>query len=504
MTNQPFDELRAGSLGKSKFIVGFLTAYLLGLFFGDKISFDFGWAAGIITGLVIAIILFWREEYYRLGLIILVGLILGLTYYHFWDWKENRKTLIYNQQLTTTNCQVDGQPKIVDDQKITVSCYNTKILIQTAKYPKYQYGDLLKTTGEIKNPSEIKTQDNFNYGQYLLKKGIRGTIENPQKISKIGSGGNFIIKGIYKVGDAFESSLNRVLAEPYAAFQAGLILGAKTNIPDSLMSEFNRTGTTHIVAVSGYNVTIVIMVLALLLARYSRRLSFYGSILGIIFFVILTGAVSSVLRAGILTGLVLLARFIGRRPYYPILLLLVAFSMLLFNPYALKNDVSFQLSFLAFVGLIYIAPKISEQKYVSKLPEIIKTAFSETMGAQIGVLPILLFNFGILSLVAPLANILILPLVPTSMLLGFVAGLGGMIYLELGRLFGLVAWIVLKYILVVVEWLAKVPWAAIALKTSDWWWIPIYYLVILLICYPKLRGVSQKSNHQNDREQEEF
>lgn len=410
----------------------------------------------------------------------ILAFVLGLTYYHYWDYRENQKTLTYNSQLTTDNTQIISKPEITNTQKFIIKYQDTKILIVAPKYPAFHYGDVLKISGIIENPSEIEIYNDFNYGAYLLKKGIRGQIRNPEKIEIVGNAGNIIVKNIYKVGDAFEESLNKILSEPYAALQAGIILGVKRNIPDSLMSEFNRTGTTHIIAVSGYNVTIIIMFLAYYLMRFSRKISFFGSLFGIIIFVILTGAVSSVLRAGILMTLVLFAKYIGRRPYYPILILLVATIMILFNPYILKNDISFQLSFLAFTGLVYISPKIENFKIINKLPDLIKKAFSETMGAQIGVLPILLFNFGILSIIAPLANILILPTISTSMLLGFLGGLGGIIHIELGKLIGIFAWIILKYIIVVTEYLSKIPLAAVTLKTTDWWWMPVYYLIVFL------------------------
>ena len=472
------DSFVKSRIGLSRFIIGALASFIVGLFIADKIPLDFWWVAGIITGLIIALFLIHLTQPIRLCLICLLGIVLGLTYYHFWDFKENRKQITYGNQ--TIVGKIASKPEIATDQKFLLSHSKTKIQVTTGKFPEYKYGDVLKITGTIKNPAEMKSAlGEFNYGQYLLKKGIRGQIQNPEKIEKAGEAGNIIVKNIYKVGDAFEESINRILPEPYAAFQAGLILGAKRNIPDSLMSDFNRTGTTHIVAVSGYNVTIIIIFLAAVLMSISRKVSFWGSMLAIVIFVILTGAVASVLRAGILTALILTARYIGRRPYYPVLLLWVAFVMLLFNPYALKNDISFQLSFLAFIGLIFISPKISGIKYINKMPVIAKTAFSETMGAQIMVLPILLYNFGILSIVAPLANILILPLVPTAMALGFIAAIGGMIWIELGKILGDLAFLVLKYILIIVEKLSSLPFAATNLKVSDWWWIPIYFLLVV-------------------------
>ncbi|OGD56851.1 hypothetical protein A2V71_01095 [Candidatus Berkelbacteria bacterium RBG_13_40_8] len=486
---------KVNSLGKSRFTLAVLGGFLIGIFFADKIPLGFSWAIGIIIGLVISIIILWKDRLiFNLSLFSVLAFILGLTYYHYWDYRESIKILQYNQQVNIES-QIISKPEITNTQKFVIKHQNTKILIQTGKYPEYHYGDILKISGKLEKPYPEN---------YYFKKGIRGQIRNPDKIEVVGNRGNIIVKGIYKVGDKFEESLNQILSEPYAALQAGIILGVKRNIPDSLMSDFNRTGTTHIIAVSGYNVTIIIMFLSYFLMRFSRKISFFGSILGIVIFVILTGAVASVLRAGILLTLVLFAKFIGRRPYYPILILLVATVMILFNPYALKNDISFQLSFLAFSGLIWLSPKIEQIRFIKSFPDLIKKAFSETMGAQIGVLPILLFNFGILSIVAPLANILILPTIPASMLLGFLGGLAGIVWIEIGKLIGIIAWIILKYIIVVVEVLSKIPAAAVTLKTSDWWWIPIYYLLVMILFRLQFSLLGQPSNNQKNREQEEI
>lgn len=477
-------------LGLSKFVLVVLGSFLVGVFIADLFKLDFGWLVGIIIGIVITLIVFWQDIWYRLIIFGLIGLFLGIGYYQWWDYKENQKTLTYNQQMTITNAMVSERPDINGAKQNIIVIYNsTKILIQTSRYPEYKYADTIEIKGTIKNPAEIEPFDNFDYGEYLLRRGIRGLVQNPEYINLLPPPRGWSLqvgfyKIIYFIGDKFQVSLNKILPEPYAALQSGLILGSKTsNIPDSLTSSFNRAGVTHIIAVSGYNVTVIISALAILLMAFSRRWAFWGSLIVVLMFVILTGATASVVRAGVLAMLVAYGKSLGRRPYYPVLILFVATVMLLFNPYALKSDISFQLSFLAFAGLIFLAPKIGDIKILKFIPNRIRTIFSETMSAQIAVLPILLYNFGILSIVAPLANILILPIVPASMLLGFIAGLGGIIWLSLGKILGLVAWVLLKYIIVVVEFLSRLSFAAVTIKTSDWWWMVIYYLLVSILIY---------------------
>lgn len=317
----------------------------------------------------------------------------------------------------------------------------------------------------------------------MLKRGIRGTIQNPESIKKVGVNRNNIktvfYSSIYWLGGKFRESINNILPEPEASLGRGLILGDRT-LPDSLNSVFNRAGVTHIIAVSGYNVTIIISALALSLMFFGRRAAFWGSFIAVAIFVVLTGAAASVVRAGVLAMLVAWGKSIGRRPYYPILVLATAVLMLLFNPYALVNDISFQLSFLAFIGIVAVAPKIGEIKILKILPIKIRQIFCETISAQAMVLPILIYNFGILSIVAPLSNILILLAVPWAMAFVFTAGLFSLIVLQVGKIIGLLSWVLLKYIIIVAEFFSKLSFAAVLLKTNEWWWIPLYYILIII------------------------
>lgn len=450
-------------MGPSRYLIAYLVAFLMGLFLGDLLMLDYWWFFGASLGLLAAIKIFWQEKFWRLGLLIALGLVAGLGYYGFYDARQKAVVLPYDEEIVVEGPIVNF-PAISGSRAAYIIKYQgTKIELQSGRYPEYQYGDILKFQGTLKKPSP-----------YLFHQGVLGQI-NGEKIEKVGFRGNFIIRAIYNLRGKFEESLNRSLSEPYAAFAAGLILGSRSNISETLTADFNRTGTSHIVAVSGYNVTIVIVYVGVLLGLFSRSLRFWGSLVFILIFVIMTGAVPSVLRAGILAALVALGQFGGRRINMTILLLLVAFLMLLFNPYLIKYDISFELSFLAFVGLVYLSSPILEWPVVKSLPPFIRRSLAETSAAQILVLPILIFYFGRVSLVAPIVNVLILWLIPLSMFLVFLTGAAGFVWLSLGQAFGLFTWFFLKYIIVVVESFAKIPWASFQIKTSDWWWMVIFY-----------------------------
>ncbi len=458
---------------RSRFVIALLSAFLLGIFIGDLLKFDLFYLIGIVIGLIFFLILFWKESFWQFIIFALIGLILGLGYFRFWDDRQNLVLVPIGKEIEFSG-QIINHPDISKEKsRFVVRWQKKKILINTNRYPEYKYGNILKIGGTLKKPND-----------YYFHQGILGVLYNPE-IRKINVGGNFFIKNIYNLRDRFEEVLNKTLSEPASSFAAGLILGSKRNIPDSLMSDFNRTGTTHIIAVSGYNVTIIIAYVGIFLGIFSRKLRFWGSLLFIISFVIMTGAPASVLRAGILAGLIAFGHFQGRRVNMTILLLLVASIMILFNPYNLKYDISFQLSFLAFVGLIYLSPIISSLKMIKWMPTLFKSTFSETMGAQTMVFPILIFYFGRISIVSPIVNVLILWIIPISMFFIFIIALLGWFWISLGQIIGWLGWIFLEYILIVVRFFSKIPWASIEIKTDTWWWMLLVYVGILLICYNK-------------------
>jgi len=468
-------------LGRSKFLIAILFAFLTGIFLGDIIRVDYGWLAGILLGVLTGIILFWSRNYWRLAFLAFFGFFLGLGYFNWQDLANRSIILPLGKEIILTG-EIVGHPEIsADNIQYVLSLGKGKIQLTAPRYPEYHYGDKLKVKGILKEPPS-----------YLFHRKIQAALYYG-KIEKVGQGGNKVIRIIYQLRDRFEENLNLALKEPYASFAAGLLLGSRRNIPDSLMSDFNRTGTTHIIAVSGYNVTIIIFYIGLVLGLFSRRIGFYGTILVILIFVIMTGAPASVVRAGILAGLVSWGKFEGRRINQLILILLVASLMLLLNPYMLKFDVGFELSFLAFAGLVYLSPILTNLKFINILPDLVRTSLSETLGAQIAVLPILIVVFGRASIISPLTNILVLWLIPTAMFGVFLVGMAGFLSAGFAGIVSWSAWLFLKYIIIVVEFFSKFPWASLEVKLQSWWWLPIFYVLLGLAIY-KSRRANEKSS----------
>ena len=366
-------------------------------------------------------------------------------------------------------------------------CPKTRLLLRLPLYPPYSYGDELSFSGNLQKPGII---NGFDYAKYLKPKRISYLVQNP---SEVGLQGHIktiwtkILEFLYKAKNLFENVLSRSLAEPESSLGVGILTGKKSNIPDDLKDNLNTAGLTHIIALSGFNVTIIIIALTGLLAGlFNRRWIFIiGSVL-VLIFIIMTGASASVVRAGIFSMLVLWGQTIGRRAHQTNLLLLAATIMLIFNPFLLYFDMGFQLSFLAFAGLIYFSPPVGsffERSRLRIFPDFFKKPLIETLSAQIMVFPLIAFAFGRVSLISPISNLLVLWILPLAMLLVFICGTAGLMLYPLGRILALFAWPVLAYVIEVASISARLPWASVEVNKYNTGLIIALYAIIGLIYY---------------------
>jgi len=451
--------------------------FLIGIFLASFLDFDFTriWPVLILVYLCLlfsSFINFLLKNFFlTLISFSFITFFLGVNTYSYFSFRSN-VVLPFNSNVDITG-RIVARPQIdATKQKLIVEYYlsdqdkNARVLVSAPRFPLYKYDDVIQVSGVVAEPPIFS---DFNYHDYLKRYLVFGLINRPKNIIYVGHdnnlGGRFL-GALYDFSGRFETALNNVLSEPQASLSAGILLGVKRNIHENLMNALNITGLTHIIALSGYNVTILVEILVVVFAARlgRRRIFIYGSAL-VLFFILMTGASPSVVRAGIFSFLILFGRLLGRQADQTNLMLLAAVLMVIANPYILRYDSGFQLSFLAFAGLIYISPqikKIFEKRNLKKLPDGIKMPLVETLGAQLAVFPLIWYQFGRLSLIAPLSNILVLPLIPLSMLLIFITGVGAMLNFQLGLICSFILWPVLEYIIKIVELLAKVPWASIA------------------------------------------
>ena len=388
-----------------------------------------------------------------------------------------------DQRTDKVKYELKSQQILVNDSWQKVA---GKILITNYLYPEYNYGDKLELICNLLAPAKVQ---GFAYDDYLARYNVYAICYNPKITLLAKNKGNFALKNIYHVKNYFVGRINQILPEPQSSFLAGLLIGAKRAIPADLQTAFSKTGTTHVVAVSGYNVTIIAVFLMLIFQNLGlgRKKSFWVIISFLILFAIMTGLQASCIRAAIMGGVVLLANYLGRLSKIKNVLVLTVVLMLLVNPKILAFDLGFQLSFLATLGLVYLNPILTRLLRIEKIKNgFLKIVLGDylltTLSAIILTQPIILYNYGKMSLIAPLANILVLPFVPIAMLLGFMTGILAMIWTGLGWVAGWSVWLVLTYIIWILEKLASLNWAYFELpQISVWLMVLLYFLIISFI-----------------------
>lgn len=274
------------------------------------------------------------------------------------------------------------------------------------------------------------------------------------------------------------------LPVPYGNLVASIVVGGKGLLSSELRQNFIATGTLHLVAVSGYNVTIVLKIFVDWLKLLSPLARFLVGSVIIFGFAALVGGQASVVRAAILAWLLLVGQLTGRQGSALPMLVFAATVMVIHKPSILLHDIGFQLSFMAFLGLVYISPLIKQA--IGRAPIIGRfdgavSIMSDTLGAQLTVLPILLFHFGQLTPLSPIANFLILPLVPiltiATLIIGVLGVLAGPTLVPLAYPLYPIAW----YVVNLTRWMAKLPGSATTLEDWPWWLTATAYLAMLLI-----------------------
>ncbi len=451
----------------------------------------------IITVAIILLIIAWlfREKFLWLTVVSAVFFLAFLTLANYQITRFQPPPKFQNQ--TEIFGMVSERPQLDDKQKVVLDVSDYKILINLPRYPEYSYGQLLTVKGKLETPTVFP---DFNYQNYLKGKQIYLVINRAESVKVTGNGGSKIKSWLYKIADKFEASLNKSLPEPESSFAAGLLIGSKRGLSDSLITEMQNSGTSHLVAISGYNITIIIVALMSLLVFLGRRNAFLVSLLVTILFVILTGASASVVRGAIVGLLAIFAKLIDRRANNTNLLLLAAVLILITNPLMLIYDFGFLLSFSAFAGLIYFSPILNylfdRDKWLKRLPEFFSNPLRETLSAQAMSLPLLLLAFGKFSVIAPLSNVLILPFIPLAMAFSLGIGLLGMIHNLLGLYAGNLGWLLLKYPLLIIQILGDFKLAAFDFG-KNWYFLTLgLYLLIAVILFTNrklIRSHAQKT-----------
>lgn len=334
--------------------------------------------------------------------------------------------------------------------------------------------------GIIKQPENFS---GFNYIAYLQKNNVYAELDKA-KVIVIGSGQNNSTAILGEVREWVILKAEQRLSKTSSGLVLGMLIGYGDSLPKTLAEAFKKTGLTHILVASGFNLTIIASSIGFFAWIIGRRWSDVLSISILWMFVILTGSSGSVVRAGIMTSLILLARNIGRMPTSYFTLLLAVVVMVIINPLQLFYDIGFQLSVGATLGVLE-ANRL--RVHLQKEGWLIELLWP-TMGAIIFTAPIISLYFGTFSIIAPLANLAVLPAVPIVMLLGALSLLP-VINLMTVPITELIVTFQEKATIFLSEW----RYSSVSIK-STLTGVIIYYVVVYLI---KEVYYSRKSNDLN-------
>lgn len=478
-------------LPKAKFLLLCLLFFILGIFVSTFCRFPSQWFLLFLFSALISGLIFKKHWQWFL--------IVAFFFFGFWryqislvDFNDPNKIYHYNGQKATVRGEVaqverkiknqrivlETQELVLDQKQIKVS---GRALLVPALYPEYSVGDYLAVDCQLEKPGIIVfPTSEFDYERYLTPYNIYSLCSFP-KIKKISSRKNF---GHYlgQVKNQLILALNRAMIEPQVSVVQAMILNNRYATPPELMTAFANVGISHIIAISGGHIVIIAALLANLtiFLGLSRPRAFWPVAACLTFYVILIGAPASAVRSVIMGILLLFAQKIGRANQAINSLVLVAALMLVFNPKLLVFDIGFQLSFLAVLGLMYLAPIF--KKIFARFSDFgqIKEMLTMTLSAQIITMPLIVFYFHKLSLSSFLANFLLLPIVPFLTVGGLLLPFLALIWLWPAKVFGFVLSLALSYFLGVVEILNKAPVSFLLIKSFSWPLLILTYGLMVL------------------------
>lgn len=364
----------------------------------------------------------------------------GFFYYHFYS-AYSTQNIPYDRKLEISAVVASDPTRGLKAQDFRAELdypYGGKVRVYAELYPELDYGDRVELSGTIKK--------NLNGP---------GAVMSFPKITYLSAGhGSELRSKLYAVKNILISNIERVLSGDKAALASGILLGDQSRFRDELKEAMKTSGTTHIVALSGYNISIIAVLVSSMLAYLMpKRRAFYITIFVIVSFVLMTGAEESVVRAAFM-GIIAMIAEQSSRPYsVRNAVTLTALAMILFDPTVLVWNAGFQLSFLALLGLVYIEPQLRRLFKIKKGENISswKRNLLQTASAQIAVAPVALYTFGYLSPVALISNVLILEFIPITMFLVFIAAMLGFVFQPLAQIVGWVTSIFLGYEIFIIE-----------------------------------------------------
>jgi competence protein ComEC len=460
-------------------------AFLVGVF-GASAGLP-RWVAAL--ALPLALIAAWRKDW-RLGVVILAcgaTLALGAGRYAATAYRDGPDQIAhYAGHAVALTGVVDGEPEpsshgenlpvdietaIVEGRPVNAT---GRILVHYTGPQLVEYGDRLQLRGRLAAPY---SGPGFDYPAYLAGQGIHATISFPV-LQLLARGVGNPMQGLaLRLRDALRRAIDAMLPHDEAALLIGILLGAPTRSLGSLTAPFIRVGMIHIVAISGLKVALVAGIISALCARLPASVRWAPALAGVAAYTLISGATAAGLRSALMWSLAVIALALGRRSYVWVSLALVAAGMVCCRPLLLW-DVGFQLSVVGTAGIVLFTPWL--ERPLHRLPALLRESVAVTLAAQVATLPITAVSFRQVSLVSPVANGLLLPLLGPIMALGGLAALVALVVPFLGHLLAYAVYPLLALFIGVVQLLARLPFAAVPWLVVPGAFALVYYAALLV------------------------
>ncbi len=455
----------------------------------------------LLVGSLALSIIFWSGPRLRLG-----GLIAAALFFALWRYSLTAPAIgpgyvwYYNGQKMELSGRIIAEPDQrldqvkyeVGDLKLDGRELAGRILLSNKLYPRMEFGQRLEFSCKLQAPRD---RADFSYSRYLARYDIYSlcffpeikAIDPPAPLGVLERSFGLMLR----LKNVLRTSLNTGLSEPEAALGVGMFLGSDQGLPSEVKNDFSRTGLSHIVAISGMNITIIAIFLSWLLLAlgFWRRQIFYASSAIIALYIVLIGAPASAVRAGVMGFLFMLAVQAGRLSSIRNSLFAAATAMLVFEPRLLADDLGFILSFAALLSIVLFFEPLDRRsaRLMGDKFKAVRQAATLTLAAQVLTWPLVAYNFSLVSLISPLANLASLWVLGPLTVAVF-AALGLSLILPAAAVyFFLPARLLLKYLLASAALFAAPSWAAVDLKIASVWWLAAYYsLIFFLIARKKI------------------
>ena len=364
---------------------------------------------------------------------------------------------------------------------------------------KLKYGDKIEFYLEYEKPSTARNYMGFDYSNYLKTKKIFGTVNLKEEDVEIIShdNSNIILRKIYELRNLMKTKIEKLLPKETSGLCLGMLIGETSGIEENMQEDFRDSNLSHILAVSGANVSYIIVSITYIFNKMClrKRLSKIISIILLILFMLLTGCTSSVNRACIMAILMLIAELLYRKSDVYNNLAISALILLIINPYSLL-DIGFQLSYMGTIGIVFLHDKIGNFiKINNKIVKYFFEMIAVTTCANLAIIPIMMFHFNTISLTFYFSNIIVGPILGIVVIIGFIMFFISLIFTPISSLIAIVLNLMLKFIIKIAEITANMPFSKITIITPSFFFIIVWYLIIISISYKqKVKIFYHKNN----------